>query len=725
MRIVRIAFLLIAFLGPVLSQPISVTVLNQKNSSRGVNGRLVTFMSTSFQPAEWDFTFFQQHPDAAMPLWRLAPQHIRIQPVSQGVPQKAPDQWDFSQLHAVLMPVLGVADHSPEIQIATAPSFMNDSQGHLTRAHFQDFAKYSANLVRYYNKGGFDASGKHYQSPSPYHVTWWGIFNEPNINGLSADDYVNLYNLVVPAMLAVDPEIKIVAVELADFGDEPQKMLPAFVQKVKAHVDVVATHYYGSCNQSDNDQTVFDAIAQFRDHIHYFYSQLNTNSELAKVPVWVTENNVNADYDQGNGISACNGTPFTTDQRGSSAFFAAWRPLVFSQLAQAGVESLYHWDHDADAQFGEVDYNNGNLYLSYWVNYYLAHFFPSPPGADILQVHNTNAGPLEALAVRYDDGSVVVMLVNHRVHSSIDNNGPGVPRTVSLDVSALGAFSSVKQITIDKSTDAAKGPTASTLTPAPQLQVKLNGYSVSFVRFSAAKPRFTAAGVVNAASYQSGAVSPGEIVSIFGDAIGPKTTAGTQISSPGFLDNSLAGTKIYFDGIPAPLVHAGAKQVAAIAPYEVAGKGSTKIQVEYLGALSDSVTMPVALTVPGVFTYDFAGTGQGLIFNHDGTPNSAANPAGSGTVVTIYATGEGQTNPMGIDGKLGGDTPPQPVLKVSATIGGLPADVIYAGGAKDLAAGGMQVQARVPTSVAPGNAVPVVIAIGTASSQAGVTMAVR
>src|SRR5229473_1109012 len=216
MRIVRIAFLLIAFLGPVLSQPISVTVLNQKNSSRGVNGR-------------------------------LAPQHIRIQPVSQGVPQKAPDQWDFSQLDAVLMPVLGVADHSPEIQIATAPSFMNDSQGHLTRAHFQDFAKYSANLVRYYNKGGFDASGKHYQSLSPYHVTWWGIFNEPNINGLSADDYVNLYNLVVPAMLAVDPEIKIVAMELADFGDEPQKMLPAFVQKVKAHVDVVATHYYGSC----------------------------------------------------------------------------------------------------------------------------------------------------------------------------------------------------------------------------------------------------------------------------------------------------------------------------------------------------------------------------------------------------------------------------------------------------------------------------------------------
>ena len=69
---------------------------------------------------------------------------------------------------------------------------------------------------------------------------------------------------------------------------------------------------------------------------------------LAAVPVWVTENNVNADFDKGGGISACNGTPFVTDLRGSSAFFAAWRPYVFSQLGKAGIEALYHWDFDAD-----------------------------------------------------------------------------------------------------------------------------------------------------------------------------------------------------------------------------------------------------------------------------------------------------------------------------------------------------------------------------------------
>lgn len=66
----------------------------------------------------------------------------------------------------------------------------------------------------------------------------------------------------------------------------------------------------------------------------------------------MTENNVNADYDAGNGISACNGTLFVTDLRGSSAFFAAWRPYVFSQLGKAGIRALYHWDYGADAQYG-------------------------------------------------------------------------------------------------------------------------------------------------------------------------------------------------------------------------------------------------------------------------------------------------------------------------------------------------------------------------------------
>ena len=456
------------------------------DTAAGVDGRLQNFMSTSFQPADWDYTFFTNQPGATTTLTNLAPQHIRLQAVAGGVPQKADHTWDFSELDAVLDPVAGVADKSPEFQIAVAPGWMNDASGHLLPAHFQDFATYSADLVKYYNTTtGFTDSAGNVHVHSPYvPITWWGIFNEPNINGLTADQYTTLYNLVVPAMRAAGSlvGIKFVAVELADFGSEPQNYLPTFVSGVTAHVDAVATHYYSSCNQSDPDPSLFAQVSEtFVAHVNYIYSQLKASLALAGVPVWVTENNVNADFDKGGGISTCNGTRFVADQRGTSAFFAAWRPYVFSQLGQVGVESLYHWDFDADVQYGEVDYNTGKTYLSYWVDYTLARLYPSPPGADILGLATTDSSSVEVLATRNGDGSVVVMVADRAVHSPADNNGSGDPRTVIVDVSALGSFSSASQLTIDKNTDPVNGPSPTTLTPAARLPVTLGGYGVTFL----------------------------------------------------------------------------------------------------------------------------------------------------------------------------------------------------------------------------------------------------
>lgn len=461
---------------------IAVIVTPTVNTSAGVNGRLETFMATSFQPADWDYTFFTQQPSATTALGNMLSQHIRLQAVAGGVPQKADQSWDFSELDAVVNPVFSIADHSPEFQIAVAPAWMDDSNGHLITSYFADFAAYSADLVKYYDTGGFvDSNGALHQSSSPYPVTYWGIFNEPNINGIAASDYVNLYNLVVPAMQSVDSAIKFVAVELADFGNEPQNYFPTFVAGVNQQVDAVALHFYSTCNQADSDQTLFDTIPGFVSHVQYVYSELRTNPSLSSVPIWVTENNVNADYDKGGGISACNGTPFVLDQRGTSAFFAAWRPYIFSQFAQAGVQALYHWDYDADGQYGEVNFNTDQTYLSYWVDYWLARYFPSPPGSDILEVNSTETSTVEILATRNDDGSVVVMLANHAVNSPGDNNGPGAPRTVVLNLSALGNFSSGTSLTLDASTNPLTGTSASTFTPTSQMAVVLGGYGVTFL----------------------------------------------------------------------------------------------------------------------------------------------------------------------------------------------------------------------------------------------------
>jgi hypothetical protein len=448
-----------------------------------VTGPLNLTMSTSFQPAEWDDQFFTINPAATTTLGNLLPQHIRLQGVSQGVPKTSATTWDFSILDAITQPVLGVGDHSPEFQIAVAPAFMYDSQHNFLDPTYQQFALYMEDLVRYYDTGGFTAADGYHVSPSPHAVTWWGIYNEPNFNNLDSTQYTQLYNTVVPMMQAVDPSLKFAAVELGDYSGLAQTYLPAFVSGVTAHVDVLATHFYSTCNQSDSDEKLFSTVPGFAAEVQSIQAQLQTNANLASVPIWVTENNVNADFSNGNGGSNCNpGQKFVTDLRGSSAFFAAWRPYVFSQFAKVGVQALYHWDFDADAQYGEVDYNTAGLQLSYWVDYWLARSFPFPPGASILQSTNSDDPEIEVLAVRNPDGSVVIMLANHALKAPTDNNGPGAPRTISVDVSALGSFQSGSLLTIDAETSASSGPTATSVTPSAQMTVSLDGYGVALLK---------------------------------------------------------------------------------------------------------------------------------------------------------------------------------------------------------------------------------------------------
>jgi len=482
---------------PTPTQKVSVTVSSTKSQT------LNLAMSTSFQPAEWDYQFFTNHPTATGPLGSLNPAHVRIQAISQAVPQTTTG-WSFSMLDDIVQPVLSVGDHSPEFQVAVAPSFMylpNTKQ--FTDGTFATFGTYAANLVSYYNGPGIPnpSGGANLISPvaNSYPIKYWGIHNEPNINGFgkgvggnttdpyTPSDYVTLYNTVVPKMQAANPDpshpLTFVAVELADFGTWENDFLPPFVSGVTAHVDVVATHFYSTCNQSDTDQVVFNTIPNFAAGVKNIYSILQKNPMLVNVPVWITENNVNADFQGANGFSTCNPTQkFVDDTRGSSAFFAAWRPYLFSQVGQAGAEALYHWDFAADAQYGELDDQTGNYRLSYWVDKALQQYFPNPPGGDILQLTNSDNTNVEALAVKNADGSVVVMVANHAVNSIGDNNGTGSPREVTVDVSALGNFSSGTELTIDANTSVTNGPTAQNVTFAPQMTFTMNGYGVVFLK---------------------------------------------------------------------------------------------------------------------------------------------------------------------------------------------------------------------------------------------------
>jgi CheY-like chemotaxis protein len=97
-------------------------------------------------------------------------------------------------------------------------------------------------------------------------------------------------------------------------------------------------------------------------------------------------------------------------------------------------------------------------------------------------------------------------------------------------------------------------------------------------------------------------------------------------------------------------------------------------------------------------------------------------------VVALYATGEGQTTPAGVDGKVATSNHtsglPAPRLPVRVTLGGVPTEITYAGEAPQMI-GSLQVNFRVPANAPVGDAVPIVLTLGNYRSPDGVTMAVR
>lgn len=173
-------------------------------------------------------------------------------------------------------------------------------------------------------------------------------------------------------------------------------------------------------------------------------------------------------------------------------------------------------------------------------------------------------------------------------------------------------------------------------------------------------PSFTAASVVNAGSFAGGAVAPGEIVTIFG--------------------TNLVGN-VTFDNIPATIVYSSATQISATVPYTVLGL-KTLLQI----GSSVPVSLDVAASAPGIFA---------VVANGNGT-------------LTLYATGCGQITQ---------DPLPLCQLPVSAIVNGEPVQVLYAGVAPGLVQGANQVNLTLPTDIASGRLISIVLTAGTTSTK--------
>ena len=231
--------------------------------------------------------------------------------------------------------------------------------------------------------------------------------------------------------------------------------------------------------------------------------------------------------------------------------------------------------------------------------------------------------------------------------------------------------------------------------------------------------------IASAATGLPGAVAPGEILTIFGRNLGPAPGIETTVVG-GFVPTQLSETQISFDNIVAPVLYVSDGQINTIVPYSIAGRTSTRIVITYKRAASAPITLSVADAAPGIFTID--SSGQGAILNEDGSVNGPATPAPKGRVVVLFGTGEGATTPFGADGRIIPADIAQlkrPVLPVTVTIGGVPAEVQYAGSAPGMVSGMLQVNVVVPDDAPSGTGVPVVVSVGSFQSQGTAVMAIQ
>lgn len=192
-------------------------------------------------------------------------------------------------------------------------------------------------------------------------------------------------------------------------------------------------------------------------------------------------------------------------------------------------------------------------------------------------------------------------------------------------------------------------------------------------------------------------IAPGKVVRLVGQGIGPATQT-PGIVSGGTISTSVAGVQVAFGGTPAPLLYVSSTEIGCITPFGIDGRAMTTIQVTYNGAKSNAMAVPVHAASTEVLA----------VINQDFTVNSPSNPGVAGSIMTLYLTGAGQTNPPSVDGEIYANPLPLPTGSVTINDRGTALPVTYAAAAYGLAAGILQINFQAP-AVTPQSVVTVTV----------------
>lgn len=189
-------------------------------------------------------------------------------------------------------------------------------------------------------------------------------------------------------------------------------------------------------------------------------------------------------------------------------------------------------------------------------------------------------------------------------------------------------------------------------------------------------------GVVNAGSLSPFTASwaPGELVSIFGTNL-----ASTTKTDP-TLPTTLAGVQVLVNGTPAPIYFVSSGQINAVIPLGISSL-TASLQVTNASGQSNTVTNYIGQTAPGVFN----SVTLPAVQHSNYTMVTPTSPAQIGETVLVYLTGLGNLDASG-----------NATAQFTASIGGQPAAVVFAG-SQSTVGGGYQFNVTVPSGITPGN----------------------
>jgi len=207
--------------------------------------------------------------------------------------------------------------------------------------------------------------------------------------------------------------------------------------------------------------------------------------------------------------------------------------------------------------------------------------------------------------------------------------------------------------------------------------------------------------IQNSASLTAGAVSPNTILALYNPPAG------------------CTNAQVLIDGISGQVLFENATQINFVVPGTVPVAATAQLQVVCANGATAAATVPYEPVNPAIFTLTGTGSGQGAVINQDGTINGPNNPAPRGGYVWVFGTGFGTYNAPGANGLT------LLTYAVTASIGGVAANVEYAGAAPTETSGLQQINIPVPANVTPGASVPILLTVQGTTTAASVTIVVQ